>query len=247
MLAFSAQHQILFFFIFFASLFQVKKERQIVSLKSYKNVWKNMTLFVKMVLVVNRGGSEVTGYILGILGFLCLLGFDLLSMNHKKLSKYLFLVSGIMFLLIGSILIAQSNTRFILPTSLRVLFGVMTILFLLLLVYSVVYEVGKNTYQYHQIPKLITNGTYALSRHPGVLWLFGFYLSLGLALTNQGLLLAAVVFTFANTIYVYVQEKIIFIHIFDHYQQYQEHTPFILPNYRSLKAFIYNKEMEEKK
>lgn len=216
-------------------------------MKTVKNVWKNIIFFVKMILVVNGGGYKVAGYLLGILGFICLLMFDLLSMNHKKIGKYLFMVLGVTSMIFGSILIAQSNTRFMLPTSLRVFFGAMTILFLLLLFYSVVIEVGKNTYQYHQVPKLITNGTYALSRHPGVLWLFGFYLSLGLALTNQGLLLAAVIFTFVNTIYVYVQEKFIFVHIFDHYQKYQTHTPFIIPNYQSLKAFIYNRQMEEKK
>jgi len=188
----------------------------------------------------------VIGYLLGIFGFICLLVFDLLSMYYKRKTKYIMIALGILSIVSGSILIAQRDAMFYLPTSLRVFFGTMTILFLLLLIYSVVIEVGKNTYQYHQVPKLITNGTYALSRHPGVLWLFCFYVGLGLTLTHIGLLLAAGLFTIVNIVYVYVQEKVIFIHIFENYQTYQTHTPFILPNYGSIQAFIYNKKMEEK-
>jgi protein-S-isoprenylcysteine O-methyltransferase Ste14 len=208
-------------------------------------MWKLTYVFVKIVLVVNKGGRKMIGYLLGILGFLLLFVFDLLSMNYKRKSKYLFMVLGVVSLIVGTILIIRRDTSFILPSSVRILFGVMTIPFLLLLIYSVVIEVGKNTYQYNNTPKLITTGTYALSRHPGVLWLFGLYLSLSFTFAHTGLLVAAFLFTVVNTLYVYIQEKLIFIHIFDDYRMYQSQTPFIIPNSKSLKAFIYNKQMKE--
>ena len=206
-------------------------------------MWKLRNVFVKMILVVNKGGYSVVGYILGISAFVFMFVFDILSMNHKKKSKYIFMISGPALLIIGSILIVRRETAFLLPTSLRIFFGAMAILFLLLLIYSVVIEVGKNTYQYNNKPQLITDGTYALSRHPGVLWMFGLYSALAFTLAHTELLIAAFVFTTVNCMYVYIQEKIIFTHIFNDYKSYQEDTPFILPNIKSIKAFIYNRQI----
>lgn len=189
----------------------------------------------------------MAGYILGILGFLLLFIFDYLSMIHKRKSKYVFIVLGILSISIGSVLVAREDMGFSLPTSLRIFFGAMMILFLILLMYSVVIEVGKNTYQYDDKPVLVTSGTYAISRHPGVLWLFGFYLSLGFLLGHTGLLLASILFTLTNIFYVYLQERFIFGHIFHGYHTYQQTTPFIIPTTKSLKAFIYSKKMEEKR
>lgn len=182
----------------------------------------------------------MTGYLLGILGFISLFVFDLLSFYNKKKSKYVFMLIGVGALVIGSTLLALAESTFSMHIMMRILFAVMAVFFFCLLVYSVAIEVGKNTYQYHHIPKLVTSGTYALSRHPGVLWLFFFYVSLGFALTSYALLLGALVFTLVNTSYVYVQEKFIFIHIFEEYPNYQQQTPFILPTYKSIKAFIQN-------
>lgn len=194
--------------------------------------------------MVNKGGNEVTGYLLGILGFLFLFGFDILSMKHKRTGKYIMMILGITSIVMGSIFITQRDTTMILPTSINILFGVMTVLFLMLLVYSVVIEVGDNTYQYHNIPKLVTTGTYSLSRHPGVLWLFGVYFGLAMTFESTGLLIASVVFTVTNIAYVYAQEQLIFVHIFKEYPQYQNSTPFILPSVSSIKTFIYRKQPE---
>lgn len=188
----------------------------------------------------------MTGYLLGVLGFICFFIFDLFSMHNRKILKYVFMFCGLSMLGIGSVLIAGGEPSFSLHVSFRIVFAILTILFLFLLVYSVVIEVGKNTYQYNHVPKLITSGTYALSRHPGVLWLFGFYFALGLAFTSSDLLIASFVFTIVNIVYVFLQEQFIFVHIFEEYPTYQQQTPFILPNYKSVKTFIKTIQMEER-
>ena len=209
-------------------------------------MWKYHPLFVKIVLVVNGGGCEVTGYLLGILGFICFYIFDVFSMHNRKRLKYVFLLFGLTMLGVGSVLAFGGEPSFSLHVGVRILFAILTILFLFLLYYSVVMEVGKNTYQYNNVPKLVTSGTYALSRHPGVLWLFGFYFALGLTFESIGLLIASFVFTVVNVVYVYLQERFIFIHIFKEYPTYQQHTPFILPNRKSFRTFIDNIQMEER-
>jgi protein-S-isoprenylcysteine O-methyltransferase Ste14 len=49
---------------------------------------------------------------------------------------------------------------------------------------------------------------------------------------------AALIWTFANIIYVTIQERFIFNKIFDNYDKYRESTPMLLPNYNSIGKFI---------
>ena len=78
------------------------------------------------------------------------------------------------------------------------------------------------------------SGVYALCRHPGVLWLAGFYLFLWLALGGVVPLAAFVVFGLLDVIYVVIQDRIIFPALFDDYGEYQEQVPFLRPDKMSL-------------
>jgi protein-S-isoprenylcysteine O-methyltransferase Ste14 len=86
--------------------------------------------------------------------------------------------------------------------------------------------------------KLIKTGTYALVRHPGVLWFVPFMLSLILVSRSSLLLIAAPTFILLDIALVVVQDKFFFVRMFDGYKRYQRETPMLVPNRQSISAFI---------
>ena len=86
--------------------------------------------------------------------------------------------------------------------------------------------------------KLITTGLYALVRHPGVLWFIPFMGSLILISRSSLLLIAAPIFILLDIVLVIVQDKIFFVRMFEGYESYQRETPMLVPNRRSINAFI---------
>lgn len=85
---------------------------------------------------------------------------------------------------------------------------------------------------------LVDSGVYALCRHPGVLWLGGFYLALFLALGGAALLLAAVLFTALDALYVLWQDRCVFGRTIAGYAAYRRRTPFLLPTADSLRRCL---------
>lgn len=77
-------------------------------------------------------------------------------------------------------------------------------------------------------------GVYALCRHPGVLFLAGAYLFLGLALGRPMMILAGFIFTVLNLIYIWIQDTYIFPVLFDGYEEYKTETPYLLPTLTSI-------------
>ncbi len=175
---------------------------------------------------------------LGIVGFGLLLIFDIFSLNEKSVVKYLFAILGF-GLIIGStilLLTLKSNIQF--PSFLRIVSLIGAVFFLALLIYSVFIEVGKNTYQYKNESKLVTTGTYALSRHPGVLWFLLVYMLAAVSFQNHYILVAGLIWTGINIIYVVIQERFIFTKLFKHYGKYVETTPMLLPSRDSIEKCI---------
>ena len=83
--------------------------------------------------------------------------------------------------------------------------------------------------------QLVDTGTYALCRHPGVLW-FGF-LFLFLFCTTGSILLipAGIIWTGIDILHVYLQEKWFFCNLFPEYQSYIKTTPMLIPTKASIK------------
>jgi protein-S-isoprenylcysteine O-methyltransferase Ste14 len=86
--------------------------------------------------------------------------------------------------------------------------------------------------------KLIKTGLYALVRHPGVYWVALFFFSLVFISRSELMLIAAPIFVVLNTALVVIQDKYFFPKMFQGYKQYQQETPMLVPNRRSLKAFF---------
>ena len=86
--------------------------------------------------------------------------------------------------------------------------------------------------------ELMKTGLYALVRHPGIYWVALFFFSLVFISKSQLMLIAAPVFVIINTILVIVQDVYFFPKMFEGYDKYQMETPMLVPNKRSIKAFI---------
>ena len=85
---------------------------------------------------------------------------------------------------------------------------------------------------------LTCRGMYALCRHPGVLWLGGFYGFMALAWHSRQWLLAFALFTLGDVLYVLYQDRCIFPHTIDRYGEYQKATPFLIPTASSVKEAL---------
>jgi protein-S-isoprenylcysteine O-methyltransferase Ste14 len=66
----------------------------------------------------------------------------------------------------------------------------------------------------------------------------GFYFSLWLALSGPLLLIAGILFSLLNLIYIILQDRWIFMEIFPDYGEYKKTTPFLIPNSRSLRRCV---------
>jgi len=77
-----------------------------------------------------------------------------------------------------------------------------------------------------------------LCRHPGVLWFMGFYFFLWLTLKIPLLLLAGIIFSCFNLMYVIFQDRWTFTRVFEDYNDYKKLTPFIIPNFKSIKRCL---------
>jgi protein-S-isoprenylcysteine O-methyltransferase Ste14 len=109
-----------------------------------------------------------------------------------------------------------------------------------LLIYSLFIEIPfRATYtEGGKSNQLVTSGTYALVRHPGVLWLILFYLALTLLFPSVTIIVAAIAWLIMDIIYVVLQDKIVFPRLFPDYKSYQKLTPFLIPNRYSIVACL---------
>lgn len=175
---------------------------------------------------------------LGILGFVSFLMFDLLSLHERVLGKYVFLLVGLGLIGYSSVHLQHTGATFVVPMPIRWLSLGLALGFFALLVYSVFIEVGLQSYETQAKHRLVTNGTYSLVRHPGVIWLFFAYGFAALYFTNYWLLVTAFVWTIVNTGYIVLQERLILRKLFHNYDTYIASTPMIIPSVRSMRRFI---------
>ena len=180
--------------------------------------------------------------ITGVIGFILLLIFDVLSLSKKNILKYVFGISGFFMIFGSSVLIIKNYSYFLqIDNSYRFISLFFALASFILLIYSVFIEVGKKTYVLENEHFLVTNGTYALTRHPGVLWMLLLYIFGAIFFQNLLAIYAALIWTLANIVYVSIQERFIFHKIFEDYDKYRESTPMILPNIESIEKFITTK------
>lgn len=180
-------------------------------------------------------------YILvGIVGVLFAFAFDWASLKNIPVVKQVVGILAIGLIAYATVMVCQTSEKLERPTFLLPLGALFLVLFLCLLVYSLFIEIPfRTTYAQKGVgDHLIKEGTYALTRHPGVIWLFFVYVSLILMFPSATLIIAAVIWMLMDVIHVAVQDRLFFPKMFPQYHLYQQQTPFLIPNRQSISACL---------
>jgi len=177
----------------------------------------------------------------GIFGFIVIHLFDIVSLKRiPSGAKPCVWAVGSGLLVYSLIMLCLKSNTLPLPVwSTWLGWGLLT-LSLFLLIYSLFINLPfRKTYIATGVgDRLITTGLYALVRHP---WIHCFTLTLlSLVLVSKSslLLIAAPIFILLNILLVIVRDKFFFIRMFAGYESYQRETPMLVPNRRSVNAFI---------
>jgi protein-S-isoprenylcysteine O-methyltransferase Ste14 len=177
----------------------------------------------------------------GVFGFSMLLLSDLASLSGKRLcARFLFAFGGL--IIITSIAgLGLSFERIVLPFVINIAGIVFSSVFIVLGIYSIFIEIPLKSWKsrYGKQPVLVTTGTYALVRHPGVLWfsiaMAGFFF----VFPSIPMLVAIPIWIISDICYVYYQERIVLKTIFgSEYSEYTTTVPFILPRIDSVRNCI---------
>jgi len=178
--------------------------------------------------------------ILGSTAFLFLFLFDFYTLREEGIKKKIFGLIGISLLIYSSIMLAIVSPRLSIPISIKLSAGLAWFLSLCLLIYSLFLELPfvKTYGKKEHSNKLVDTGTYALCRHPGVLW-FGLMFLFFFLLTGAKLiLLAGIIWTGLDVLHVYIQEKLFFPKMFPEYSLYMKETPMLIPTVYSIKKCL---------
>ena len=150
--------------------------------------------------------------IVGVLGFLAGIFFDVVSLKSAGPLRALswLVVSGLLGY--AHIALGLSPDKFWLPSLLVWVGWFFLIMGGFLLFYSLFLEIsfGKTYLQDGSHQELFQEGTYALTRHPGVLWYALMLVGLILASRSSLALIAAPVWMFIDVLWVWVEDRFIF-------------------------------------
>jgi protein-S-isoprenylcysteine O-methyltransferase Ste14 len=178
--------------------------------------------------------------LIGAIGFLLASAFDWLSLKYIPILKQAVGVLAVCLMIYATVMVCMSSPRFDLPFFTIPLGSCLLLLSLALLIYSLFIEIPfHSTYVGKGVgPRLITTGTYALVRHPGVLWLALVYVSLALLFPSATLFIAVAIWFILDFIYVVIEDRIFFPRMFPDYPDYRRRTPFLIPSKQSILSCI---------
>jgi protein-S-isoprenylcysteine O-methyltransferase Ste14 len=174
--------------------------------------------------------------LLGILAFLIAFFFDLAAIKHIPYLKQIIGLAAALLFSYSLAMVALHPVKLQMPALLSYAGWPFLIISAFLLVYSLFLEIPfRQTYAANGVgDRLVKNGTYALVRHPGVLWFVFFLASLVLVSRSRLLLLAMPAWLFMDVLYVWIQERFFFGRMFPGYEQYRKETPMLIPTPASI-------------
>jgi protein-S-isoprenylcysteine O-methyltransferase Ste14 len=178
--------------------------------------------------------------VIGCLAFVFFYIFDLnkITFIHKYINMS-FAAGGIILVASTLGILWGDYKAFDAPILLRWFFGLLSLVSLILMLYSLFYALPfSKTYVVTEPGRLIDTGMWALCRHAGVLWFIFLYLFLWLASGKTMMMWAWIIWTFMDVIHVYVQDRWLFPKIFPDYDQYKNRVPFLIPTPVSIKKCI---------
>jgi protein-S-isoprenylcysteine O-methyltransferase Ste14 len=178
--------------------------------------------------------------IIGAIGFVVVHIFDLIALKRIPRLKPVVWCVGSGLLIYSLVMICRYPVKIELPAwSIWLGWGVLAVS-AFLLIYSLFISLPfRKTYVDAGVgDKLVKTGLYALVRHPGILWFPLFMLSLIPISRSSLLLIAAPTFIALDIVLVFIQDKFIFGRMFRGYDSYRRETPMLLPNRKSVSAFL---------
>jgi protein-S-isoprenylcysteine O-methyltransferase Ste14 len=178
--------------------------------------------------------------VLGGLGFLSVQLLDIVSLKRIPGVKPLTMLVGNGLLVFSIIMLCLSPDKLALPVWSSWLGWALLPISLFLLIYSLYIKLPfAKTYVATGVgDRLITSGLYALVRHPGVHWFTLLMVTLILVSRSRLMLIAAPIWVLLDIVLVAIQDRFFFGRMFAGYENYRRQTPMLIPNRRSLSAFI---------
>ncbi len=178
--------------------------------------------------------------IIGAIGFVVVHIFDLVALKRIPRLKPVVWCIGSGLLIYSLVMICRYPVKIELPAwSIWLGWGVLAVSAFLLIHSLFVSLPFRKTYVDAGVgDKLVKTGLYALVRHPGILWFPLFMLSLIPISKSSLLLIAAPTFIALDIVLVFIQDKFIFGRMFRGYERYRRETPMLLPNRKSVGAFL---------
>ena len=178
--------------------------------------------------------------LIGTVGFFFILLFDVYTLKNDGLKRKTLGLTGVVLIVYSAIMAAVASEKIAIPAGLRITAGILWAAAVFLLVYSLFLELpfSKTYGGSKHSSELVDTGTYALCRHPGVLWFgltfFFFFFATGAVL----LIPAGIIWTAVDIIHVYFEDKFFFPKMFPSYKNYSKSTPMLIPNKRSIRRCI---------
>ena len=180
-------------------------------------------------------------FLVGLLAFACALVFDFASLRGWWWPKWVAGLATVILFIYAILTVSLQDPKLSFPSWVNIIAWILFGISLFLLVYSLFIEIPFA--QAYQRPgtgdKLVTAGTYALCRHPGVLWFSLFVVSLLLVSRSKQWLTAGPIWIAADWAYAWVQDRYIFPLMFSGYSDYQDQTPLFLPTKASIRRCVY--------
>jgi protein-S-isoprenylcysteine O-methyltransferase Ste14 len=178
--------------------------------------------------------------LIGTTAFIFFFFFDIYTLKNEGVKKKIFGIMGLGTFIYSAVMIILRSDKIEILLPIRISSFVLWLGVTLLLIYSLFLELPfvKTYGKMQHNTELVDTGTYALCRHPGVLW-FGFLFLFLFSTTGAVLLIpAGVIWTIIDILYVYLQEKLFFYKIFPEYKAYIKTTPMLIPTRASMKKCI---------
>jgi len=178
--------------------------------------------------------------ILGVTGFLAIHLFDIFALKRWPLAKPLSWFLGVGLLVYATFMACLSTDKLALPNWVIWLGWPIMFVSVVILINSLFLNLPfKKTYiEKGNGSRLVISGFYALVRHP---WFHGFFLimiSLILLTGSELMLYAFFVWVPLVIIFISIQDRFLFRRMFPDYDSYSKNTPMLIPNKKSIRAFI---------
>lgn len=179
---------------------------------------------------------------LGTAGFVLCFLYDINSVKYQNRVIQKFFAAGCLCIL-GAVTVRLSSSLHFAAGNVgwRLAAAAGALLFAGLLVYTLFFALPfQKTYvEESTVREAYTEGVYGLCRHPGILWFAGLFLCLWGASGKgaDGFFYLSMILW--NLLYAAFQDVWTFPQTFSNYRQYQQSTPFLIPNPASIRKCLH--------